>query len=469
MIFDRIDLLLGSDFLERARNTKIIIFGVGGVGSWCAESLVRTGFADITLVDDDIVSDTNVNRQLMATTSTIGKPKVEVMQQRLLDINPQANIKIRQERYTPSKAESFHLETYDYIIDCIDSLKDKLHLILHANSKLTKTQVPGSKFQVSGSLPLTPPSREGDSALSLQHSSYSCYIKISEGCDRHCAYCAIPLITGKHKSRPIDEILDEVRERVGEGVKEFNIIAQELTYYGVDIDGKRHIAELTEKMAEIPGVHWIRLHYAYPNQFPMELLKVMREKDNVCKYLDIALQHISTRVLDNMRRNTTKEETMELITKLREEVPGICLRTTLMVGYPGETEEDFQELVDFVRWARFDRMGAFAYSEEDGTYSAEHFEDNVPSEVKQKRLDKLMRVQQRISHEIMDQNIGKTMEVVIDREEGDYYIARSQYSSPEVDPEILIRRDEAQLNIGEFYNVEITESEDFDLYATIKH
>ncbi len=308
-----------------------------------------------------------------------------------------------------------------------------------------------------------------NSALSTQHSSYSCYIKISEGCDRHCAYCAIPLITGKHKSRPIDEILDEVRERVGEGVKEFNIIAQELTYYGVDIDGKRHIAELTEKMAEIPGVHWIRLHYAYPNQFPMELLKVMREKDNVCKYLDIALQHISTRVLDNMRRNTTKEETMELITKLREEVPGICLRTTLMVGYPGETEEDFQELVDFVKWARFDRMGAFSYSEEDGTYSAEHFVDDVPSEVKQKRLDKLMRVQQRISHEIMDQNIGKTMEVVIDREEGDYYIARSQYSSPEVDPEILIRRDEAQLKIGEFYNVEITESEDFDLYATIKH
>jgi len=320
-------------------------------------------------------------------------------------------------------------------------------------------QVSGSRFQV----PSVQGLQEG------QHSDYFCYIKISEGCDRHCAYCAIPLITGKHKSRSIDEILEEVRERVGEGIKEFNIIAQELTYYGVDIDGKRHIAELIEKMAEIPGVHWIRLHYAYPNQFPMELLKVMREKDNVCKYLDIALQHISTRVLDNMRRNTTKEETMELITKIREEVPGICLRTTLMVGYPGETEEDFQELLEFVKWARFDRMGAFAYSEEEGTYSAEHFEDDVPSEVKQSRLDKIMRVQQRISHEIMDQNIGKTMEVVIDREEGEYYIARSQYSSPEVDPEILIRRDEEQLKIGEFYDVEITDSEDFDLYATIKH
>ena len=300
---------------------------------------------------------------------------------------------------------------------------------------------------------------------SMPNSSASCYIKISEGCDRHCAYCAIPLITGRHKSRTMDDILDEVREKVGEGVREFNVIAQELTYYGIDIDGKRHIAELIEKMADIPGVHWIRLHYAYPNQFPLELLKVMREKDNVCKYLDIALQHISDSVLSNMRRNTTKEETMELVRQIRKEVPGICLRTTLMVGYPGETDEDFQELVDFVKWARFECMGAFAYSEEEGTYSAEHFEDNVPADVKQARLDKLMRVQQRISQEIMDGHIGKTMEVLIDREEGDYYIARSQYSSPEIDPEILISKEDGKLNIGEFYNVTITDAEEFDLYA----
>ena len=295
----------------------------------------------------------------------------------------------------------------------------------------------------------------------------SAYIKISEGCDRHCAYCAIPLITGRHKSRSMDDILEEVREKVSEGVKEFNVIAQELTYYGIDIDGKRHIAELIEKMADIPGVHWIRLHYAYPNQFPLDLLKVMREKDNVCKYLDIALQHISDSVLSNMCRNTTKEETMELVRQIRREVPGICLRTTLMVGYPGETDEDFQELVDFVKWARFECMGAFAYSEEEGTFSAEHFEDNVPAEVKQARLDKLMRVQQRISQEVMDGHIGKTMEVIIDREEGDYYIARSQYSSPEIDPEILINKEDGMLNIGEFYNVTITDAEEFDLYAKI--
>ena len=302
---------------------------------------------------------------------------------------------------------------------------------------------------------------------STVNSTFSCYIKISEGCDRHCAYCAIPLITGRHKSRSMDDVLEEVREKVSEGAKEFNVIAQELTYYGIDIDGKRHIAELIERMADIPGVHWIRLHYAYPNQFPLDLLKVMREKDNVCKYLDIALQHISDNVLTNMCRNTTKEETMELVRQIRREVPGICLRTTLMVGYPGETDEDFQELVDFVKWARFECMGAFAYSEEEGTFSAEHFKDNVPAEMKQARLDKLMRVQQRISQEIMDGHIGKTMEVIIDREEGDYYIARSQYSSPEIDPEILINKEDGMLNIGEFYNVTITDAEEFDLYAKI--
>ena len=295
-----------------------------------------------------------------------------------------------------------------------------------------------------------------------------CYIKISEGCNRHCAYCAIPIITGRHKSRTMEDILDEVRERVAEGVREFQIIAQELTYYGVDIDGKRHIAELVSRMADIKGVKWIRLHYAYPNQFPLELLDVMREKTNVCKYLDIALQHISTSVLDRMCRNTTKEETMELVTQIRQRVPGIALRTTLMVGYPGETEEEFQELVDFVKWARFDRMGAFAYSEEEGTYSAEHYADDVPPEIKQQRLDKLMRIQQRISAELMQERIGQEMRVIIDRREGDWYVGRSEFSSPEVDPEVLIPASEKQLRRGCFYNVRVTGAEEFDIYATVR-
>ena len=274
-------------------------------------------------------------------------------------------------------------------------------------------------------------------------------------------------MTGRHKSRPIEEILDEVRRLVARGVKEFQIIAQELTYYGIDLYGERKIAQLISEMADIEGVEWIRLHYAYPNQFPMELLAVMREKSNVCKYLDIALQHISTSVLDRMRRNTTKEEVMELVKRLREEVPGITLRTTLMVGYPGETEEEFQELVEFTKWARFERMGAFAYSEEDGTYSAEHYEDDVPEEVKQQRLDKLMRVQQRISAEIMEEQVGKTFKTIIDRTEGDWYVGRTEYSSPDIDPEVLIKND-GNLKIGEFYDVEITSAEEFDLYGIIK-
>lgn len=294
-----------------------------------------------------------------------------------------------------------------------------------------------------------------------------CYIKISEGCDRHCAYCAIPIITGRHKSRTIEDILDEVKEKVSEGCKEFQIIAQELTYYGIDLYGERRIAELVSRMADIKGVKWIRLHYAYPNLFPTELLKVMREKKNVCKYLDIALQHISTSVLERMRRNTTKEETMELIKRLREEVPGIALRTTLMVGYPGETDEEFNELVEFVKWARFERMGAFAYSEEEGTYSAEHYNDDVPEDVKQARLDKLMRVQQRISAELLAEKIGKEIRVIVDRKEGDWYIARSEFSSPEVDPEILIPASEKRLRKGAFYNVRITGAEEFDTYATV--
>lgn len=293
------------------------------------------------------------------------------------------------------------------------------------------------------------------------------YVKISEGCDRRCAYCAIPLITGKHKSRSMEEILDEVSTLVSAGVKEINVIAQELTYYGIDLYKERKIAELIDRMAQIKGVRWIRLHYAYPNQFPMELLGVMAKHKNVCKYMDIALQHISNRMLERMNRNTTKEETEELIRRIRQAVPGIHLRTTLMVGFPGETEEDFRELVEFTKWARFERMGAFAYSEEEGTYSAENYKDDVPDDVKQARLSKLMRVQQNISAEIEAEKIGQEMVVVIDRREGDYYIARSEYSSPEVDPEVLIPVSERTLRKGCFYNVRITSAEEFDLYATV--
>ena len=293
------------------------------------------------------------------------------------------------------------------------------------------------------------------------------YLKISEGCDRHCAYCAIPLITGKHQSRPMEEILDEVRWMVSQGVKEIQVIAQELTYYGIDLYGEQCIAELVERMADIEGVEWIRLHYAYPAHFPWELLRVMREKNNVCNYLDIALQHISDNMLSRMRRHVTKVETYELVERMRREVPSIHLRTTLMVGFPGETEEDFQQLIDFTKWARFERMGAFAYSEEDGTYSAEHYEDDVPEEVKQRRLDRLMRVQQNISAEIEAAKVGQTLKVVIDRKEGDYYVGRTEFCSPEVDPEVLIPAKQT-LGIGQFYQVKITDSEEFDLYGEIQ-
>jgi ribosomal protein S12 methylthiotransferase len=293
------------------------------------------------------------------------------------------------------------------------------------------------------------------------------YLKISEGCDRHCAYCAIPLITGKHQSRPMEEILDEVRWLVSQGVKEFQVIAQELTYYGIELYGEQRIAELIDRMAKIDGVEWIRLHYAYPAHFPWDLLRVMRENDNVCKYLDIALQHISDNMLQRMRRNVTKSDTIAMIERIRKEVPGIHIRTTLMVGFPGETDDDFKELMDFTRWARFERMGAFAYSEEEGTYSADHYEDDVPDDVKQNRLDRLMRLQQNISAEIEADKVGKTMKVIIDRIENDYYIGRTEFCSPEVDPEVLIKIGHKKLEIGNFYQVKIVDSEDFDLYGEV--
>ena len=293
------------------------------------------------------------------------------------------------------------------------------------------------------------------------------YLKISEGCDRSCAYCAIPIITGKHISRPMEEIIGEVKLLVSQGVKEFQIIAQELTYYGVDLYKSQKLPELIEKIAQVPGVEWVRLHYAYPTHFPEDLFRVMRENDNVCKYMDIALQHISDNMLTRMRRNVSKSETYDLIEKFRREVPGIHLRTTLMVGFPGETEEDFEELKEFVQKARFDRMGAFAYSEEEGTYAAQTYEDSIPHEVKQARLDELMALQQEISAELSGAKIGQEFKIIIDRKEGDYYIGRTQFDSPEVDPEVLIKADGKRLFSGRFYRVRITNADDFDLFGEI--
>lgn len=294
------------------------------------------------------------------------------------------------------------------------------------------------------------------------------YLKISEGCDRSCAYCAIPIITGKHVSRPIEDILDEVRRLVSEGVKEFQVIAQELTYYGIDLYHEQRLPELIERMAEIPGVEWIRLHYAYPTHFPMDLLRVMREHDNVCKYLDIALQHISDNMLQRMQRHITKQETLDLIQTIRREVPGITLRTTLMVGFPGETDDDFQELMEFVEEAGFERMGAFAYSEEEGTYAALNYEDNVEDEVKESRLNELMLLQESISSEISEAKIGKTYKVIIDRREGEYYVGRTEMDSPEIDCEVLIEANNTpELQIGNFYQVKITEATEFDLFGEL--
>lgn len=308
---------------------------------------------------------------------------------------------------------------------------------------------------------------DANSRRKLTTPHHYAYIKIAEGCDRHCAYCAIPLITGKHVSRTIDDILNEVQELVKEGVKEFQIIEQELTYYGIDLYHKPMIAELISRMADIPGVKWIRLHYAYPNQFPLELLDVMREKPNVCRYLDIALQHISDHMLERMHRHVTKEDTINLLRTIRERVPGIHIRTTLMVGFPGETEEDFNELLDFVCEQRFERMGAFAYSEEESTYSALHYDDDVPEEVKQQRLDKLMALQQQISEEIEAEKVGKTFPVIIDRKEGNYYVGRTEFCSPEVDPEVLIPVKDKHLRVGNFYQVKMTGSDEFDLYGQV--
>lgn len=297
--------------------------------------------------------------------------------------------------------------------------------------------------------------------------SHYTYLKIAEGCNRFCAFCAIPLITGRYKSRPIEEILEEVRMLVGKGVKEFNVIAQDLSSYGLDIYKRLALPELIDRMAEIDGVKWIRLHYAYPSEFPYEILDVMARHSNVCNYLDIALQHINNDVLKNMRRHITKEETLALIRTIREKVPGIHIRTTLMVGFPGETEEAFNELKEFVREAKFERMGAFAYCEEDDTYAAKNFSDSIPQEVKESRLEEIMTIQEDVALESNQSKIGKTMTVVIDREEPDYFVGRTEFDSPEVDPEVLIDKDD-RLTVGNFYDVEITEALPFELMAKLK-
>mgnify|MGYP005886864999 FL=1 len=297
--------------------------------------------------------------------------------------------------------------------------------------------------------------------------SHYTYLKIAEGCNRFCAFCAIPLITGRYKSRPIEEILEEVRMLVGKGVKEFNVIAQDLSSYGLDIYKRLALPELIDRMAEIDGVKWIRLHYAYPSEFPYEILDVMARHSNVCNYLDIALQHINDDVLKNMRRHITKEETLALIRTIREKVPGIHIRTTLMVGFPGETEDAFNELKEFVREAKFERMGAFAYCEEDDTYAAKNFSDSIPQEVKESRLEEIMTIQEDVALESNQSKIGKTMTVVIDREEPDYFVGRTEFDSPEVDPEVLIDKDD-RLTVGNFYDVEITEALPFELMAKLK-
>jgi len=292
------------------------------------------------------------------------------------------------------------------------------------------------------------------------------YLKISEGCNRTCSYCSIPIMTGKHQSRPIEEIEEEVRRLVASGVKEFQVIAQDLSFYGYDNYKEAKLPELIERIASIEGVEWIRLHYAYPANFPYDLLRVIRENDNVCNYLDIALQHVSDNMLKKMRRNITTQQTYDLLKRIKEEVPGIHLRTTLMVGHPGETHRDFEELLQFVKDIRFERMGAFPYSHEDGTYAYAHYRDEIPDEVKQERMDVLMALQERIALEINEEKIGKTLKVVIDRLEDDYYIGRTEYDSPEVDPEILVKRNKI-LNIGKFYQVKISGAQPFDLYGEV--
>ncbi len=324
-----------------------------------------------------------------------------------------------------------------------------------------KTDWPGIVSHLAGRFPATAPY---DRVITTPR--HHAYLKIAEGCNRMCAFCAIPLITGRYKSRPIEEIVEEVRMLVGRGVKEFNVIAQDLTGYGKDIYGKYEIARLVREISDVPGVEWIRLHYAYPKDFPLELLDVMAERDNVCKYLDIALQHSADPVLANMRRHITSDETRALLAEMRRRVPGIHIRTTLMVGFPGEGEEEFRQLLDFVKEQKFERMGAFAYCEEEDTYASRNYSDDIPEEVKQRRLAELMDLQEEISAQLQEQKVGARLKVIIDREEGEWYVGRTEFDSPEVDPEVLISK-EIPLKKGEFYDVEITSALPFELIGRV--
>ena len=320
-------------------------------------------------------------------------------------------------------------------------------------------EVKGERLEVKGK----------DYERKLTTPKHYAYLKIAEGCNRYCSYCAIPLITGKFTSRPMEEILDEVKWLVSEGVKEFNVIAQDLSSYGLDLYGEHRLAQLIDEMAQIAGVEWIRLHYTYPTDFPYDLLPVMAKHKNVCKYMDIALQHCSDNMLKKMHRHITREEQDKVIARIRKEVPGICIRTTLLVGHPGETEEDFNELCEWVKEMKFERLGAFAYSEEEGTFAAKHYTDDIPQEEKERRVDTLMAIQQSISSEILSQMVGTRQRVVIDREEEEYYVGRTQYDSPEVDCEVLIEKEAKgeRLEAGNYYEVTIIKSEDFDLYAQL--
>ncbi len=296
--------------------------------------------------------------------------------------------------------------------------------------------------------------------------SHFAYLKVSEGCNRSCSFCAIPKMTGRHKSRTIESLVMEARYLAKKGVKELLLIAQDLSYYGIDIYGKNRLAELIEKVSEVDGIEWIRLHYLYPTKFPMDILPVMRGNPKVCKYLDMPLQHIANSVLKNMLRHVTREETEALLGKIREEVPGVVIRTTMLVGFPGETEEDFEELKSFIEEQKFGRLGVFPYSEEDGTYAAQQFKDGLDQETKQERADEIMEVQQYISAELNQQKIGKEFKVIVDRKEGDYYVGRTEYDSPEVDGEVLINTDK-ELKKGDLVLVKVTGAEDYDLYGEL--
>lgn len=294
------------------------------------------------------------------------------------------------------------------------------------------------------------------------------YLKISEGCDRTCSFCAIPLIKGKHKSRPIEDLIKEAEFLIGKGVKEIILIAQDLSYYGLDLYKENKLAELIDRLSDIKGLKWLRLHYTFPAKFPLDAIQVMKAKKNICKYMDIPVQHISNKLLKNMRRGITKEQTYELIKYFRDEIPEMALRTTLLVGHPGETDEDFNELIEFVKWAKFERLGVFTYSEEENTYSAKNFKDDIPFSIKQSRMDEIMDIQRDISNELNNNRIGDLYKVIIDRKEGDYYVGRTEFDSPDVDNEVIIKSDKKKINVGSFYKVRIKSADDFDLIGEIE-